>query len=788
MVSSSDPPKGLLAASGGDTVKLFDVSAESSDPCTLSYTPTPNCTVNSIKWNHTNLVIASAGEDKKISLWHKNGQSMGTIPVAGGDSGDNIEESILAISFSNKSSRYVCSGGHGQVIRIWDLQRKRCIKWLRGHTCTVTGAMYNSKDEHLASISVGGDIILHNLASGARAAELKDPNQQVLRVLDYSRASRHLLVTAGDDGTVHLWDTTGRNPKNSWLKQHSAPAAGVSFSPSSDKIISSIGMDKKLYMFDSGSRRPSSFISYEAPFSSLAYRDDGLVLAAGTSNGRIVFYDVRGKPQPFSVLRAYNNSEAVTSLCWQRAKPVIVNESNCTSEMALLGGPIEDSILMPDPLPSVASSSLSTSSTSVLGTRNISRSSLSLDATSSQPVSLSEETPQRSQLWPSGTLSRLHAPRSTYNFKDDMEVFSPLVDVQPITPSLDKLWDDHDGASKKDITSLDKKAASLLFPSTSRRFPFSDDGANNHPIFDWKSGSTSRQDDSRTSTQLGHTLPPSKTDESSITPPEAWGGEKITEKFAHLRQPLNLPSRFGMLSGSQSAGSMLSSIQDLAPSTSQSTSNMLTNSDFPYPNLRNKDSSSVLDSSLGFSQNIPSSSSMSPTFGAKSILGQSSLDSLGTTSLALPRRFSTYAERISTTSSFSDGAAIALGSPKTKKTGIETKEELSSMLTRIDANESPKFLPVNGGVLSPQKTLNVDAQQGSFTLQLFQRTLEETLNSFQKSIHGDMRNLHIEILRQFHMQELEMSKVLSSILENQAELMKEVKYLRKENQQLRQLL
>jgi WD40 repeat protein len=32
-------------------------------------------------------------------------------------------------------------------------------------------------------------------------------------VLDYSRISRHLLVTAGDDGTVHLWDTTGRNPK-----------------------------------------------------------------------------------------------------------------------------------------------------------------------------------------------------------------------------------------------------------------------------------------------------------------------------------------------------------------------------------------------------------------------------------------------------------------------------------------------------------------------------------------------------------------------------------------------
>ena len=37
------------------------------------------------------LVVASAGDDKKISLWRKNGQSLGTIPVAGADSGDNIE-------------------------------------------------------------------------------------------------------------------------------------------------------------------------------------------------------------------------------------------------------------------------------------------------------------------------------------------------------------------------------------------------------------------------------------------------------------------------------------------------------------------------------------------------------------------------------------------------------------------------------------------------------------------------------------------------------------------------
>lgn len=51
---------------------------------------------------------------------------------------------------------------------------------MRGHTDTIAGALYNCKDEHIASISRKGDLILHNLASGTKAAELKDPNGQVV--------------------------------------------------------------------------------------------------------------------------------------------------------------------------------------------------------------------------------------------------------------------------------------------------------------------------------------------------------------------------------------------------------------------------------------------------------------------------------------------------------------------------------------------------------------------------------------------------------------------------------
>ncbi|CAA6669413.1 unnamed protein product [Spirodela intermedia] len=748
----ADPSAALLATCGGDTVKLFDLTVDSGDPCALSYVPTSGSHVNSVKWNHTNLVVASAGEDKKITLWRKNGQSMGTVPVSDSDAGDNISESVSAINFSHKGSRYLCSGGSSHIVRIWDLQRKRCIKWLSGHTDTITGVMYNCKDEHLASISLKGDIILHNLASGARAAELKDPSEQVLRVLDYSRLSRHILVTAGDDGSIHLWDTTARSQRfMSWLKLHSAPITGVCFSPSNDKLIASVGLDKKLYMLDSGSKRPASCTPHEAPFSSLAFRDDGLILAAGTNTGRVVFYDIRGKPQPLTLLRAYNSFEAVTSLCWQRSKPVVVNE-NCSSEIALLGSAGEDSVLMPDPLPSASSSTLSAAAAAA-ATLARGLSSATGTATTASYLSASEVTPFRSQIWTGGSLLKLQAPRNSHKLKDDMDVFSPLVDVQPITPSLGNWWDDKDEA-KKDGLAGEKR-------STLRDF-------ETHPISDWRSTSSSSQEDVPSSFSQSSDAPlaSSRSESSSAMTSEAWGSNALPDKLTSRRQPPSL-SRFVPSSLQDSSDpSSFSFMSSLAGASFSTSSNFLGN-----PPVISEPSTA---SRLG---------SVSASLAAKTLAAQANVDLPGASSSALPRRFPSSA----------DGSVSAGSSPTSKKTGTETREEITSSL--LSKNESLSVVrnsshPGVGAQFQPSMPHSAEQLQGSssFSLQLVQRTLEESLGSLQLSIHEDVRNLHIELLRQFHMQEVEVAGLMSTVLEKLDDLQKEVQTLRRENQQLRMLL
>eukprot|EP00262_Sarcandra_glabra_P018678 TRINITY_DN6792_c0_g1_i1.p1 TRINITY_DN6792_c0_g1~~TRINITY_DN6792_c0_g1_i1.p1 ORF type:complete len:378 (+),score=54.70 TRINITY_DN6792_c0_g1_i1:171-1136(+) len=320
---------------------------------------------------------------------------------------------------------------------------------------------------------------------------------------------------------------------------------------------------------------------------------------------------------------------------------------------------------------------------------------------------------------------------------------------------------------------------------------------------EWKSSSNARQDDTRsTSTELGATPSTSSKSEqssSSSTPPEAWGGEGLSDKFPHLRHPFSMPLRSvppgSLTSGSLMSGSIFSGLPDSA-STSHIIMSSQTNANFGSADLHGKVISNLETPVLSESSSAFHLSSISTPLVTNKSIGQANLEFPGSVPLTLPRRLSTYAERMSTTSSFSDGASLATGSPKPKKTGAETREELiNSMLWRSDtsaATSGAGILPTTNGTIShPERSVSqTDQLQGtsSFTLQLVQRTLEETLTSVQKSIHEDVRNLHIELLRQFHIHETEMSTLLNSVLEKQAELMKEVQSLRKENQQLRQLL
>ncbi|KAK3269991.1 hypothetical protein CYMTET_21588, partial [Cymbomonas tetramitiformis] len=64
-------------------------------------------------------------------------------------------------------------------------------------------------------------------------------------------------------------------------------------------------------------------------------------------------------------------------------------------------------------------------------------------------------------------------------------------------------------------------------------------------------------------------------------------------------------------------------------------------------------------------------------------------------------------------------------------------------------------------------------------MQMFQRMLDDSLGALRAGLHEEIQNLHLELLRQFHLQSQETAEMVEELYSRQDVLMEEVKQLRK---------
>lgn len=73
--------------------------------------------------------------------------------------------------------------------------------------------------------------------------------------MEFSSFHKSLLATAGDDGSVTVWDIHSGKSYCSFLRQHQAPCTGVHFSKQNAALLASSGLDKCIYFFDIKEKR-----------------------------------------------------------------------------------------------------------------------------------------------------------------------------------------------------------------------------------------------------------------------------------------------------------------------------------------------------------------------------------------------------------------------------------------------------------------------------------------------------------------------------------------------------
>ncbi|NXJ06582.1 NEDD1 protein, partial [Odontophorus gujanensis] len=292
-------------ASSGDDIKIWDSSSltviEQFNPHT---SPHP---VSSLCWasNNSFLVSASAAGDKIVV------SSCKSKPVPLFEVAEGAKQTCVSLS---SSSLYVASGGLDSTVNIWDLKSRRVHRSLKDHKDEVTCVAYNWNDCYIASGSLSGEIILHSVTTNLSSTPFGYNSSQPIRHLKYSSFKKSLLGSVSDSGNVTLWDVNTQNPYRNFENTHKAPASEICFSPVNELLLVTVGLDKRINLYDTSSKKLLTTIVAEYPLTTVNFMPDGTTLTIGSSRGRICQYDLRKLTSPVKTVVAHKGCVACIRL------------------------------------------------------------------------------------------------------------------------------------------------------------------------------------------------------------------------------------------------------------------------------------------------------------------------------------------------------------------------------------------------------------------------------------------------------------------------------------------
>ncbi|XP_070763725.1 protein NEDD1 [Enoplosus armatus] len=292
--------------STGDCVKIWDAVSmaplEQFNPHSISHPVAQAC------WSSNNqyLVSASSSGDKLVV------SSLKSAPVPVVELAEGKKQTRVCLS---SSSQFLVSGGLDHCVHIWDLKTKRLHRSLKDHKEEVTCVSFNVNDSYIASGSTSGDLVLHSLTTNLSSKAFGHGSNQPIHDLRLSTLKRSLLGSVSDSGTVVLWDSNTQKELHVFDSAHKAPGSGLAFSPASELLVVSVGLDKKIVCFDTASKIVLRSIRVDSPLTSVDFTVDGTGLVVGSTQGKIYQYDLRNSSAPTRITVAHKTS--VTCLRFQ---------------------------------------------------------------------------------------------------------------------------------------------------------------------------------------------------------------------------------------------------------------------------------------------------------------------------------------------------------------------------------------------------------------------------------------------------------------------------------------
>ncbi|MEP0755868.1 hypothetical protein NDA03_27160, partial [Trichocoleus sp. Lan] len=176
---------------------------------------------------------------------------------------------------------------------------------LEGHQGSVRSVNFSPDGKQLATSDSDGTVRLWD-SSGKELAQFKGHQGSVWSVI-FSPDGKQ-LATSGKDGTVRLWDLSGKELAQ--LNEHQGSVRSVIFSPDG-KQLATQGKYGTVRLWDLSGKKLAQLNEHQGPVWSVIFSPDGKQLATREGNGTVRLWDLSGKP--LVVFRGDKSNEVVFS-------------------------------------------------------------------------------------------------------------------------------------------------------------------------------------------------------------------------------------------------------------------------------------------------------------------------------------------------------------------------------------------------------------------------------------------------------------------------------------------
>ena len=261
-------------------------------------------------------IIATAGSDRAVKLWKKDGTLLKTLNnearpyrlhfsrdnslIASGNLDGTVtlhrvdgsliktfkahQVAIWDIAFSPDGKKLV-SASADKTLKVWNADGT-LLATLKGHQADVKGVAFSPKGNLIASASLDDTIKLWK-PDGTPVRTIKGQGTSVLGIA--FSPDGNTLASSNEDSTIKLWKLDGTLVRT--LKGHSNRIGSLEFSPQGDKLVS-VGYDRIIQIWRLDGTLVRTFKGHTGIIMDVAFSPKGNIIATASVDNTVKLWNL----------------------------------------------------------------------------------------------------------------------------------------------------------------------------------------------------------------------------------------------------------------------------------------------------------------------------------------------------------------------------------------------------------------------------------------------------------------------------------------------------------------